>query len=149
MFTGGHHRKNPALRLAPKPCYTHFMIFPTTMAAIGYTRYEFGQIFQIYSQNVYSGFFRDFSFTEIQGRYYISFREEAGKIPLITVEKRRLGPDRNLFIATTPGMRGMPVEIARSEKINIFAERLKAEISAMREKKFSSGLRVISSSSYQ
>ncbi|PZO87832.1 MAG: hypothetical protein DI626_03085 [Micavibrio aeruginosavorus] len=111
------------------------MTFQMNGARVGYTRYEFGQIFQIYSQNVYSGFFRDFSFGEIQGRYYISFREEAGKTPLITVEKRRLGSDRNLFVATTPGARGEPVEIVRSEKIDAFAERLKAEIAAMREKK--------------
>ncbi len=111
------------------------MTFQMNGARIGYTRYEFGQIFQIYSQNVYSGFFRDFSFSEIQGRYYISFREEAGKTPLITVEKRRLGPDRYLYVATTPGARGEPVEIVRSEKIDPFAERLKAEIAAMRERK--------------
>ncbi len=99
---------------------------------IGYTRYEFGQIFQIYSQNVYSGLFRDFSFTEIQGRYCISFRTEAGQTPLITVEKRRIGQDRNLFVATTPGAHG-PVEIVRSEKIDAFVRRLKDEIDSMRE----------------
>ncbi len=103
------------------------------MAKIGYSRYEFGKIFQIYSQNVYSGLFKDFSFTDMNGRYYISFREEAGKTPLITVEKRRLGPDRNLFVATTPGPKGQPVEIVRSEKIDSFAERLKDEINALRE----------------
>jgi hypothetical protein len=56
---------------------------------VGYTRSEFGAIFQIYSQHVYTGLFRDFSFTEFDGRYYISFREEAGATPLITIEKRR------------------------------------------------------------
>ena len=109
-----------------------FMSF-SSMAKIGYSRYEFGKIFQIYSQNVYSGLFRDFSFSDINGQYFISFREEAGKIPLVTIEKRRLGPDRNLFIATTPGAKGQPVEIVRSEKIDAFAERLKDEISALRE----------------
>ncbi len=102
-------------------------------ARLGYSRYEFGKIFQIYSQNVYSGLFRDFSFSDIGGQYYISFREEAGKAPLITIEKRRLGPDRSLFIATTTGAKGEPVEIVRSEKIDIFAERVKEEINAYRE----------------
>jgi hypothetical protein len=121
------------------------MSFPTATAKIGYTRSEFGRIFQIYSQNVYSGLFRDFSFSEINGQYYISFREEAGKTPLITVEKRRLGPDRALFVATTPGLKGQPVEIVRSEKIDLFVERLRAEIDDMRETgTLSRGLRVIS-----
>lgn len=112
---------------------------------IGYTRYEFGKIFQIYSQNVYSGLFRDFSFSDIGGRYYISFKEEAGKTPLITIEKRRVGPDRNLFVATTPGPKGEPVEIVRSEKIDLFAERVKEQINALRENAVSGGasLRVV------
>ncbi len=105
----------------------------TGAGRIGYSRYEFGKIFQIYSQNVYSGLFRDFSFTEADGRYFISFREEAGKIPLITIEKRRIGPERALFVATTPGPKGEPVEIVRSEKIEIFAARVKEEINALRE----------------
>lgn len=100
---------------------------------IGYTRYEFGKIFQIYSQNVYSGLFRDFAFTEANGRYFISFKEEAGKTPLITIEKRRLGPDKSLFVATTTGAKGEPVEIVRSEKIDLFAERVKDAINALRE----------------
>lgn len=110
------------VRFAPqKPAY-----------AIGYTRREFGAIFQVYSQNVYAGLFRDFSFTEANGRYYISFREEAGKTPLITVEKRRLGPERALFVATTPGPRGAPSEIVRSEKIDAFVEALREKIDLMR-----------------
>ena len=100
---------------------------------VGYSRYEFGKIFQVYSQNVYGGLFRDFSFSEIGGQYFISFAEEAGKVPLITVEKRRLGPDRSLFVAPTPGAKGEPVQIVRSEKIENFTERLKAEIDALRE----------------
>lgn len=95
---------------------------------IGYSRKEFGAIFQIYSQNVYNGLFRDFSFTDTKNRYYISFREEAGKTPLITVEKQKLGPDRVLFIATTPGPKETLVEIARSEKIESFARQLKGKI---------------------
>jgi len=59
---------------------------------IGYTRHEFRSIFQVYSQNVYSGLFKDFSFTEVHGRYFISFREEAGKTPLITIEKGQIVP---------------------------------------------------------
>lgn len=109
------------------------MSSPTNAPKIGYTRYEFGQIFQIYSQNVYGGLFRDFSFTEINGAFFISFREEAGKVPLVTIEKRRLGPDKCLFVATTPGPKGAPVEIVRSEKIDSFTERLKAEIIQLRE----------------
>ena len=59
---------------------------------IGFTRHEFNAIFQLYSQNVYAGFFKDFSFTEDEGRFYISFREEAGKIPFITIEKKKISP---------------------------------------------------------
>lgn len=116
------------------------------VAKIGYSRYEFGKIFQIYSQNVYSGLFRDFSFAEIGGRYFISFREEAGKTPLITIEKRRLGPDKALFVATTTGPKGEAVEVARSEKIDIFADRVKAEINVLRENVTSRGqpLKVVS-----
>ena len=102
-------------------------------AKIGYTRKEFGAIFQVYSRNVYNGLFRDFSFAEYQDRYFISFREEAGKTPLITVEKRRLGPDRVLFVATMPGLRGQIVEIVRSEKIENFVEQLGDKIEALRE----------------
>jgi len=109
------------------------MSFSGGTAKIGYSRYEFGKIFQIYSQNVYSGLFRDFAFNEIDGRYFLSFKEEAGKTPLITIEKRRLGPDTSLFVATTPGPKGEPVEIVRSEKIDLFAERVKDEINALRE----------------
>jgi len=95
---------------------------------IGYTRKEFGAIFQLYSQNVYRGFFRDFSFADLQGRYYISFREEAGKTPLITIEKQRLGPDRSIFIATSPSGKGEFKEIARSEKLESFIRQLRGKI---------------------
>jgi len=101
-------------------------------AKIGYTRREFNAIFGIYSQNVYTGLFRDFSFTEGAGRYYLSFREEAGNVPLVTVEKRRLGPDKALFVATTPGPRGGIVEIARSESIDAFVRDLKEKVEKMR-----------------
>lgn len=105
----------------------------SSSAITGFSRSEFGRIFQIYSQNVYNGFFRDFSFTLIEGKPYISFKEEAGKTPLITIEKRRLGPDRNLFIATIAGMKGEPVEVVRSEKIDHFVERLKEHVNLLRE----------------
>ena len=121
------------------------MSFSGGTARIGYSRYEFGKIFQIYSQNVYSGLFRDFSFSEIGGRYFISFREEADKTPLVTIEKRRLGPDRSLFVATTTGPKGEPVEIVRSEKIDLFAERVREEIKALQaEKAGGKSLKVIS-----
>jgi hypothetical protein len=121
------------------------MNFQQGPAKVGYTRSEFGRIFQIYSQNVYSGLFRDFSFAEINGQFFISFKEEAGKTPLITVEKRRLGPDRALFVATTPGPKGQPLEIVRSEKVDIFVEKLKAEINDLREKSaVNRGLKVVS-----
>lgn len=97
----------------------------------GYSRAEFGAIFQLYSQNVYTGLFRDFSFTEHSGRFYISFREEAGKAPLVTIEKRRLGPDRHLFVATSPGRQGRLMEIARSEKIQSFVDVLKHRIALL------------------
>mgnify|MGYP001258566655 CR=1 FL=1 len=99
---------------------------------IGYTRKEFGAIFQVYSQNVYRGLFKDFSFADINGKYYISFREEAGKTPLITIEKRKLGPDRVLFIATTPALQNQITEIARSEKIDAFIQQLKGKIEILR-----------------
>lgn len=105
----------------------------SSVQKIGYTRHEFSLIFQVYSRNVYTGLFRDFSFTEHQGHYFISFREEAGAIPLITVQKRKLGPDRSLFVATTPGALGQPLEIVRSEKIEAFALRLNEEVDKMRE----------------
>ena len=106
---------------------------PVTAGKIGYTRREFNAIFQLYSRNVYTGLFRDFSFSEYNDRYYISFREEAGKTPLISVEKRRLGPDRVLFVASTPGPRGQIVEIARSEKIENFTRQLGEKIDTLRE----------------
>lgn len=105
--------------------------FPNTLVRIGYTRYEFGQIFQIYSRHVYTGLFRDFTFAEMGGRYFISFREEAGKIPLVTIEKRRLGPDRSLFIATTPGPAGRLIPLARSEKIESFVAQLTQAVDAV------------------
>lgn len=121
------------------------MSFQSPSAKIGYTRSEFGRIFQIYSQNVYSGLFRDFSFSDINGRYFISFKEEANKTPLVTIEKRRLGPDRSLFVATTPGPKGEPAEVVRSEKIDIFTERLKAFVQEIAEsRKANPALRVIS-----
>lgn len=106
---------------------------------IGYTRREFGAIFQIYSQNVFNGLFRDFSFSEHNGHYFISFREEAGKAPLITIEKRRLSADRALFVATSPGIKGQLTEIARSEKIDSFVMQLKHKIAAYHEAKSSKG----------
>jgi hypothetical protein len=106
---------------------------------IGYTRKEFGAIFQIYSQNVYNGFFKDFSFLEANSRYYISFREEAGQTPLITIEKRRLGPDSALFIATTPGPKKAILEICRSEKIEKFTHDLREKIEDLRQGRRVSG----------
>ncbi len=108
---------------------------------IGYTRKEFGAIFQIYSRNVYTGIFKDFSFIDINGKYYISFREEAGKTPLVTIEKRRLGPDRVLFIATTPGPRDTLVEIARSEKIDAFVSQLSEKIETFRLSRLSGNVK--------
>jgi hypothetical protein len=95
---------------------------------VGYTRYEFNLIFGIYSRHVYTGLFRDFSFADINGQYYISFKESADKIPLVTIEKQRLGPDRALFIATTPGPRGGLSVIARSEKIQHFVDQIKETV---------------------
>ncbi|MAZ76037.1 MAG: hypothetical protein CMH31_01905 [Micavibrio sp.] len=109
------------------------MSFGKSSKKIGYTRREFGAIFQIYSQNVYTGLFKDFSFTEVNGRYFISFREEAGKTPLITIEKRKLGPDRSLFVATSPGPRNTLVEISRSEKIEAFIRQIRIKIEAFKK----------------
>lgn len=118
---------------------------PPYQGKIGYTRKEFGAIFQVYSQNVYTGLFKDFSFTDVNGKYYISFREEAGKIPLVTIEKRRLGPDRVLFVATTPASTARSghqfVEIARSEKIDAFIEQLKAKIVSFRAERSSQNVK--------
>ncbi|MEM7617777.1 MAG: hypothetical protein AAF244_00200 [Pseudomonadota bacterium] len=105
---------------------------PPYSAKIGYTRKEFGAIFQLYSQNVYKGLFKDFSFLEVKGKYYISFREEAGKQPLITIEKRRLSADRVLFVATTPAPKNELTEIARSEKIDSFIRQLSGKIDILR-----------------
>ena len=104
---------------------------PTYNQKIGYSRREFSAIFQVYSQYVYAGLFKDFSFMEVDGKYFISFREEAGKTPLITIEKRRLGPDRALFVATSPGHKGVLQEIARSEKIDSFIRQLKQKIETL------------------
>lgn len=113
---------------------------PPSSQKIGYTRKEFGAIFQLYSQNVYTGLFKDFSFLDMNGRYFISFREEAGKSPLITIEKRRLGPDRVLFVATSPvGPKKQLSEIARSEKLDPFIRQLKSKIEAFRVGKSLSG----------
>ncbi len=100
---------------------------------IGYKRDEFRKIFQIYSTFVYKGLFKDFSFAEIDGRYYISFREEAGKTPLITIEKKKLGADRALFIATTPSSNSQPQEIVRSEKIDSFVTQLREKVEKIQE----------------
>lgn len=124
------------LRHAGKPPRSYgkidFMTESPPTLRIGYTRHEFNRIFQVYSRNVYTGLFRDFSFIDLQGRYFISFRVEAGATPLVTIEKRRLGPDRALFVATTPGPRGTLRDIARSEKIEIFAADLSAAIDRLR-----------------
>ena len=96
----------------------------THSGKIGYTRYEFNRIFSIYSRNVYTGLFRDFTLSEMDGRYFISFREDAAQVPLVTIEKKRLGPDRSLFVATTPAPAGKLSTIARSEKIDAFIEQL-------------------------
>ncbi len=98
---------------------------------VGYTRREFQSIFQIYSANVYRGVFRDFLFTECNGRYYLSFREDAGLPPLITVEKRPLGPEKALFVATTLNGQGTLKEVARSEKLDNFIAQLKSAIDAL------------------
>ena len=102
---------------------------------VGYTRAEFRAIFQIYARCVYTNLFKDFSFSEINGQYFISFREEAGKKPLITIEKQKLGPDRSLFIATTPGPKGSLLTVARSEKITSFTDQLTKAIRAIADNK--------------
>ncbi len=91
---------------------------------IGYSRREFNSIFQIYSTYVYKGLFKDFSFAEINGRYYISFKQDASHTPLITIEKRKMSADRVLFVATAPDYHGGLKEIARSEKIDSFIRQL-------------------------
>lgn len=94
----------------------------------GYTRYEFSRIFQVYSRNVYTGLFRDFSFTNLNGKLFISFKEDAYQTPLVTIEKCRLGSDKALFIATMPGINGTLRTVARSEKIDVFVRDLSAAI---------------------
>lgn len=116
---------------------------PPYKARIGYTRKEFGAIFQVYSQNVYAGLFKDFSFTDVNGKYFISFREEAGKTPLVTIEKRRLSADRSLFIATIPGTGNQLTEIARSEKIEAFVSQLKEKIEAFKFERSSHNVKSI------
>lgn len=99
-----------------------------SMAKIGYTRREFSSIFQIYSHYVYKGFFRDFSFTELNGKYFISFKEDADQTPLITIEKKKISADKSLFVATSPAEKGTLKEIARSEKIDSFCRQLRQKI---------------------
>ena len=110
---------------------------------VGYTRYEFGRIFQVYSRNVYTGLFRDFTFADIDGRYFISFRQDAAQTPLVTIEKRRLGPDRALFVATTPGPQGTLREIARSEKVDAFVTQLTEAITRLGLMAGKTGLRTV------
>jgi hypothetical protein len=102
---------------------------------IGYTRKEFGAIFQLYSKNVYSGLFKDFSFSDVNGKYFISLSEEAGKTPLITIEKRKLSSDRVLFIATSPVAKQKLREIARSENLTSFIRQLNGKIEILRSSK--------------
>lgn len=97
------------------------MLHKNTSPGNGYTRHEFNSIFQVYSSEVYSGFFKDFSFGEVNGRYLMAFREQAGKTPLLTIEKRVLGPERVLFAAHDPEGR----EVARSEKLESFTRQLR------------------------
>ena len=97
------------------------MLQKPTAAGQGYTRHEFNSIFQVYSQHVYDGLFKDFSFGEVNGRYLMAFREQAGKTPLLTIEKRVLGPDRVLFMARDDEAR----EVARSEKLDSFTRQLR------------------------
>ena len=92
--------------------------------AVGYTRREFNALFQVYSREVYTGFFKDFSFGEADGKYLMAFREQAGKTPLLTIEKRVLGPERVLFSARSPEGR----EVARSEKLESFVNQMRAFI---------------------
>jgi len=115
-----------------------------SLSPIGYTQTEFRQIMQIYAKGVYSGLFRDFSFSEYQGRYFISFREQAQTTPLITIEKRRLGPDKALFVATRSGGKGQPVECVRSEKIDLFIQRLKEEVGELMALRPRLGFKVVS-----
>jgi len=43
-----------------------------------------------------------------------------------------LGPDRVLFIATSPGPKNQLIEIARSEKLEAFIRQLKAKIETLK-----------------
>lgn len=97
-------------------------------AKTGYTSREFASLFQLYSAQVYTGLFRDFSFWEERDCYRMAFREEAGKTPLITIEKRALGPEKSLFVALGPAERGQIPEIARSEKLDAFVDQLRRHI---------------------
>ena len=99
-----------------------------TITGGGYTRHEFNSIFQVYSSEVYGGFFKDFSFGEVNGRFLMAFREQAGKTPFLTIEKRVLGPDRVLFGAVNAEGR----EVARSEKLDSFVCQLKIYIETVK-----------------
>lgn len=90
----------------------------------GYTRFEFNSIFQVYSREVYGGFFKDFSFGEVDGRFLMAFREQAGKTPFLIIEKRVLGPERALFSARDCDGR----EVSRSEKLESFTRQLRLYI---------------------
>lgn len=99
---------------------------------IGYTRREFQQIFQVYANGVFEGLFKDFSFSDGKDCFFISFRADAGQKPLITIEKRKMSPDKVLFIATIPAPKGSFRQVARSEKIGHFIEQLRQAITLLK-----------------
>ena len=99
----------------------------------GYKTNEFRAIIGVYQQNVPDGFFRDYSMTDAEEGLLISFHRDSRQPPLITVEKRRLGPDKALFVASMTGVRGEVVEVERSEKIDNFIEKLRHRILILRQ----------------
>ena len=98
---------------------------------IGYSKNEFRAILMVYSHYVFQGLFKDFSFSNHHGRYFVAFLEEAGRVPLVTIEKQYPAPDQVLFVATMPGMRGRLIEIAKSETIGPFIQQLTNSIETL------------------
>lgn len=94
----------------------------------GYKRFEFTKILSIYSKWNAKGLFKDLRFTDGGAFFYISFCEHAHAQPLITIHKEIPSAKRDLFIATTPGVRGAVIEIARSEKLDSFLTSLDTKI---------------------
>ena len=100
---------------------------------IGYTTGEFKALIAVYLQNVPDGFLRDYSLTDTKNAFLLSFHRDSRQPPVITVEKRLLGPDNALFVASVTGAKGQVVEVERSGDIGHFVQKLQNRIQILRQ----------------